>query len=102
MSALYVPGRLLSAKDPVVDKTHNSPSPQGSSDLVSMKDSEPIASMGWIFPKGRRGAGVPTNLGDEGRLLCGSFSRDLSRSEPGQKGRAGKGSGPGGKQVGRP
>lgn len=29
MSALYVPGPLLNAKDPVVNKTHSSRSPQG-------------------------------------------------------------------------
>lgn len=44
MSALYAPGHLLNAKDPVVSKTHNSRSPQGASDLVRMKDTEPITN----------------------------------------------------------
>lgn len=38
MSATYVPGHLLEAKNPVVNKTDSNPSPQGTNDLVRMKD----------------------------------------------------------------
>lgn len=40
MSALYVPGHLLEAKNPVVNKTDSNPSPPATDDSVRMKDTE--------------------------------------------------------------
>lgn len=100
MSALYVPGHLLNAKDPVVSKTHNSRSPQGFSKDERHWTCNKPNNFGY-YQRGVE-AGGPTNLGDEGRLPCGIFSRGLSRSEPGPKRRAVKGSGLGEKHVGRP
>lgn len=52
MSALYVPGHLLDAKDPVVNKTSNSPSHQGANDLVRIKDTELLISRVMDITKG--------------------------------------------------
>lgn len=70
MSALYVPGHLLDAKDPVVNKTRNSPSHQGANDLVRIKDTELLTSRVMDITKGeKREWGVPANLGIKVRFL---------------------------------
>lgn len=48
-----MPRHLLDAKDPVVNKTDNSPSPQGANDLVRMKDTQLITSSVMDITKGQ-------------------------------------------------
>lgn len=68
----------------VLNKADNSPGPQGANSLVRIKDMELIASSVMDITKGEwRGW---EDLLNQGRLLCRSFSKGVSRMSQAKRG----------------